>query len=224
MRSDFLRTVPLFATLSDAELESVAPAFNLKTYLRNQVVFLEEETGSYMYIVLAGKVKVTKSTQDGRESILAIHRAGDFFGEMSLLDGKTSPATVTAMEDSRIASIGRVDFHYHLLRNNKILLQIIQVLCSRLRHVWSQVQILSYGSAEARIRGAILNLSRRHGVTHDRGIVIDLKITHHEIAEMAGTSRETVSRLLSRLRKEQVIAFDRRRIVILSTQLLRGYS
>jgi CRP/FNR family transcriptional regulator, cyclic AMP receptor protein len=223
MRSDFLRSIPLFSTLSDAELESIAPAFTLKTYLRNQVVFLEEETGNYMYIVLAGKVKVTKSTQDGRESILAIHRAGDFFGEMSLLDGKTSPATVTAMEDSRIASIGRADFHAHLLRNNTVLLQIIQVLCSRLRHVWSQVQILSYGSAEARIRGAILNLSRRHGVTDDRGILIDLKITHHEIAEMAGTSRETVSRFLSRLRREKVITFDRRRIVILSTQTLRGY-
>ena len=201
MRSDFLRTVQLFSTLTDSELGSLAPAFSLRTYRKNQVIFLEQETGNYMYLVLAGKVKVTKSTSDGRESILAIHRAGDFFGEMSLLDGKTSPATVSAMEDCRIASIGRNDFHNLLMRNQKVLLQIIQVLCSRLRQVWSQIQVLSYGSAEARIRGAITSLSRRHGIPEERGILIDLKITHHELAEMAGTSRETVSRLLSRLQK-----------------------
>jgi CRP/FNR family transcriptional regulator, cyclic AMP receptor protein len=222
MRSDFLRRVPLFETLSDQELDGLSPLFSLRTYTKNQVIFLEEETGNYMYIVLVGKVKVSKATEDGRESILAIHRPGDFFGEMSLLDGKTSPATVAAMEDCRIATIGRQDFHKHLLKNQKVLLQIIQVLCSRLRQVWSQIQVLSYGSAEARIRGALLLLMRKHGIPDAGGVLLDLKITHHELAEMSGTSRETVSRFLSRLRRSRVISIDHRRITILDTNLLRA--
>jgi CRP/FNR family cyclic AMP-dependent transcriptional regulator len=175
MKTDCIRRIPLFSTLSEAEFKNLENIFVIRSYLKNQVVFLEEEAGQYMYIVLAGKVKITKSTPGGKETILAIHRAGDFFGEMSLLDGKASPATVAAIEDCRIASISASDFHRHLMTNDKVVRQIIQVLCARLRHVWSQVQSLSYSTAEARIRGEILQLSRKHGVADARGIIIDLK-------------------------------------------------
>src|SRR5262245_26381676 len=151
MKSDFIRRVPLFQGLSEAECRALEPIFQVKSFQKNQVIFLEEETGNYMYIVMAGKVKVSKATASGKESILSIHQPGDFFGEMSLLDGKTTPATVSAMEDCKIISIGKADFHRVLMRNEKIVAQIIQVLCSRLRQVWNQIQTLSYSSAESRI-------------------------------------------------------------------------
>ncbi len=220
MRTDFIRRVPLFATLSDSEFKSIEHIFLVRNYQRNQVVFLEEEAGNYMYIVLSGKVKVTKSTANGKETILAIHRQGDFFGEMALLDGKTSPATVSAMEDCRIVSITSGDFHRFLMTNDKVVQQIIQVLCSRLRHVWGQIQSLNYSTADARIRGGILQLSRKHGVADARGIIIDLKITHQELAEMVGTSRETVTRTLARLQKKGIITMDQRRIILLSPRAL----
>jgi len=205
MKTDLIRRVPLFATLSESEFKSLEQIFNVRAFRKNQIIFLEEETGSYMYVVLAGKVKVTKSTPGGKESILAIHQAGDFFGEMALLDGKTSPATVAAMEDCRIATILSADFHRLLMRNEKVVDQIIQVLCGRLRHVWAQIQDLSYSTAEARIRAGIHQLSRKHGVSDARGIIINLKITHQELAEMVGTSRETVTRTLARLQKKDII-------------------
>jgi CRP/FNR family transcriptional regulator len=220
MRTEFIRRVPLFATLSDSEFRSLEHIFHVRTYQKNQVVFLEEEAGNYMYIVLSGKVKVTKSTPSGKETILAIHRQGDFFGEMALLDGKTSPATVTAMEDCRIVSISAIDFHRYLMTNDKVIKQIIQVLCSRLRYVWAQIQALNYSTAEARIRGGILQLSRKHGVSDARGIIIDLKITHQELAEMVGTSRETVTRTLARLQKKGIILMEGRRIILLSPRAL----
>jgi len=220
MKTEFIRRVPLFSTLSDAEFEGLEHIFVLRSYRKNQVIFLEEDTGSYMYIVIAGKVKVTKSTVGGKETLLAIHRPGDFFGEMALLDGKTSPATVSAIEDCKIVSVSKSDFNNLLLRNEKIVRQIIQVLCARLRQVWGQIQSLNYSSADSRIRSGILQLAKRHGVPDARGIIVDLKITHQELAEMVGTSRETVTRTLARLHQQNILTIDARRIIVLDSKSL----
>ena len=214
-----IRSVPLFSTLTDAEFNQLAHIFVLRSYRKNQIIFLEEETGNYMYLVLSGKVKVSKAAIAGKETILAIHRAGDFFGEMSLLDGKTAPATVSAMEDAKIISVSGTDFHKYLLHNEKVLLQIINVLCARLRQVW-QTQSLSSSTAEARIRMGIYDLARKHGIRDAHGTIIDLKITHQEMAEMVGTSRETVTRVLAHLKEEGIIEINQRRITLLKPQAL----
>jgi CRP/FNR family transcriptional regulator len=219
MKVDLIRRVPLFSTLTDEEFSRLQHIFVLRSYRKNQVIFLEEETGSYMYLVLSGKVKVAKAGTGGKETILAIHRTGDFFGEMSLLDGKTAPATVSAMEDAKIISVSGSDFHKYLMHNERVLLQIINVLCSRLRQVW-QTQSMSSSTAEARIRNGILQLAKRHGIRDARGIIIDLKITHQELAEMVGTSRETVTRVFARLREEGIIQVDQRRITLIDSQAL----
>jgi CRP/FNR family transcriptional regulator len=220
MKTDLIRRVPLFATLSEEEFKRIEHIFQVKNYPKNQIIFLEEETGKYMYIVLAGKVKVTKATATGKETILAIHQEGDFFGEMALLDGKTSPATVSSMEDCRIATIFHADFQRLLMANEKVVRQIILVLCGRLRQVWSQVQELSHSSADDRIRAGILQLSRKHGVQDARGIIINLKITHQELAELVGTSRETVTRALAQLQRKGIVLIEHRRIILLKPQEL----
>jgi CRP/FNR family transcriptional regulator len=219
MKVDLIRTVPLFSTLTDEEFNQLAHIFVARAYRKNQVIFLEEETGNYMYLVLSGKVKVAKAGVGGKETILAIHRTGDFFGEMSLLDGKTAPATVSAMEDAKIISVSGTDFHKYLLHNEKVMQQIIQVLCARLRQVW-QTQSLSSSTADARIRMGIFQLAKRHGIRDARGIIIDLKITHQELAEMVGTSRETVTRVLTRLREQKIIEVDQRRITLIDSKAL----
>jgi CRP/FNR family transcriptional regulator, cyclic AMP receptor protein len=219
MKVDLIRTVPLFSTLTDEEFNQLAHIFVARAYRKNQVIFLEEETGNYMYLVLSGKVKVAKAAVGGKETILAIHRTGDFFGEMSLLDGKTAPATVSAMEDAKIISVSGTDFHKYLLHNEKVMQQIIQVLCARLRQVW-QTQSLSSSTADARIRMGIYQLAKRHGIRDAHGTIIDLKITHQELAEMVGTSRETVTRVLTRLREQRIIEVDQRRITLIDSKAL----
>jgi CRP/FNR family transcriptional regulator len=219
MRVDLIRKVPLFSTLTDAEFTQLEHVFVTRAYRKGQIIFLEEETGNYMYLVLAGKVKVSKASSGGKETILAIHRSGDFFGEMSLLDGKTAPATVSAMEDARIISISGSDFHRYLLHNEKVLLQIINVLCSRLRQVW-QTQSLSSSTADARIRRGIYDLAKKHGVRDAHGTIIDLKITHQELAEMVGTSRETVTRVLARLKEQGIIEIAQRRMTLIDAEAL----
>ena len=224
MKTDFLRRVPLFAGLSDEEFRELETIFQPRAYRKNQVIFVEEETGEYMYVVIAGKVKASKTSATGKETLLAIHQPGDFFGEMSLLDGKTSPATVSAMEDCKIAIISRADFQRLLMCNERVVSQIIQVLCSRLRSVWNQVQSLSYSNADSRIRAGVLQLARRHGINDARGILINLKITHDELAKMVGTSRETVTRTLTDLQKQGIIKMADRRIIVCDAKKLAPIS
>ncbi len=219
MKVDQIRRVPLFSTLTDSEFRSLEHIFILRSYRRNQVIFMEEETGNYMYLVLSGKVKVAKTSSSGKETLLAIHKTGDFFGEMSLLDGQTAPATVSAMEDAKIISVSGTDFHKYLMNNEKVLLQIIQVLCSRLRQVW-QTQSLSSSKADARIRMGIYQLAKKHGVQDAHGTIIDLKITHQELAEMVGTSRETVTRVIAQLREKGIIEVEQRRMTLLNPKAL----
>jgi CRP/FNR family cyclic AMP-dependent transcriptional regulator len=219
MKIDLIRKVPLFSTLTDSEFSQLAHIFVMRAYRKGQIIFLEEETGNYMYLVLAGKVKVSKAGVGGKETILAIHRTGDFFGEMSLLDGKTAPATVSAMEDAKIISVSGSDFHKYLLHNEKVMLQIINVLCARLRQVW-QTQSLSSSTADARIRMGIYQLAKRHGIRDAHGTIIDLKITHQELAEMVGTSRETVTRVLARLKDRGILEIDQRRMTLLDSDAL----
>lgn len=219
MKVDLIRRVPLFSTLTDEEFDTLAHIFVTRAYRKNQIIFMEEETGNYMYLVLSGKVKVSKSGTGGKETILAIHRAGDFFGEMSLLDGKTSPATVSAMEDSKIISVSGADFHKYLMHNESVMLQIIQVLCARLRQVW-QTQSQSFNTADARIRMGVYDLAQKHGIRDSHGTIIDLKITHQELAEMVGTSRETVTRVLAKLREDNIIEITDRRMTLLDAQAL----
>ena len=219
MKVDMIRSVPLFSTLTDEEFARLSHIFVVRSYSRNQVIFLEEETGNYMYLVLSGKVKVAKSAVSGKETILAIHRPGDFFGEMSLLDGKTAPATVSAMEDAKIISVSGTDFHKYLMHNEKVLLQIIDVLCARLRQVW-QTQSMSSSTADARIRMGIYQLAQKHGIRDAQGTIIDLKITHQELAEMVGTSRETVTRVLAHLKKRKIIEVTQRRMTLLDPEAL----
>jgi CRP/FNR family transcriptional regulator, cyclic AMP receptor protein len=219
MRVDLIRSVPLFSTLTDDEFNQLSHIFVTRAYRKNQIIFLEEETGSYMYLVLSGKVKVSKAGANDRETILAIHRSGDFFGEMSLLDGKTAPATVSAMEDAKIISVSGADFHKYLLHNERVMLQIINVLCSRLRAVW-KTQSQSSRTVDERIRMALYDLAKKHGIRDAHGTIIDLKLTHQDLAEMVGTSRETVTRVLAHLRKQGIIEVSSRRITALNLQAL----
>jgi CRP/FNR family transcriptional regulator len=115
---NLLRYIPFFEGLSEKEFSDLKHIFVERNYARSKTILLEEDTLNYMYIILSGKVKVVHSGMDGKEHIVAIHKKGDFFGEMALLDGKTSPATVVALEDTLIAIISKTDFEKYLLKAN----------------------------------------------------------------------------------------------------------
>ena len=202
---NILKNIPLFSDLSDEETGRIELIMTKKKFVKDQIVLFEEETAKYMYIIYAGKVRVVKQSMEGREQIITIHKKNDFFGEMSLLDGKTAPATVIAHEDAVIGLLSKNDFEQHLLSNEKIRGKIIALLCSNLRDSWAMIKIFSFDNAEQRIMAVLERLHELYGVVDDRGGIINVRLTHQQIANYASVTRETVTRVLNRLEKEAVV-------------------
>lgn len=200
-----LNSIPFFSALSGDELLELESHIRRKHISRNEVVLFEEDTANYMYIVYSGKVRVVKINVDGREQILAIHKKRDFFGEMSLLDGKTSPATVIAMEDSEIGLLEKDDFDRFIENNGNMRRHIIDMLCSQLREAWMMIRIMSFDNAEKRIIAVLDRLQDLYGVADNRGRIINVKLTHQQIASYASVTRETVTRTLNQMKSEGVI-------------------
>ncbi|WP_236026366.1 Crp/Fnr family transcriptional regulator [Geomonas azotofigens] len=194
-----LRNIPLFSHLDDGEFNEVLRRIVEKKFQKNQIVLLEEETASFMYIVFSGKVRVVHLGGEGTERILAVHKRGDVFGEMALLDAKTAPATVIAMEDTEIGLLSKETFDTFFLQNHKVLTQLVAILCQRLREAQLVLKAITLPDAEQRLRSILNHLSLLHGVKDSRGTVIALRLTHKELAGYTSVSRETVTRLLHRL-------------------------
>jgi len=211
----FLRNIHLFKEFTINELGDIAHILQERDYKKGEVVFLAEETDEFMYIVKYGEVKVIQSSKDGRENILAIHHSGETFGELALLDGKTSPATVMAKEDCKIIVVSRTDFYKILLKNQKIVDSLLDILCQKLRESWNIIQALKFDDAETRLKFILAQLAHSDGTSKPNGILINTKITHQELAEMAGTSRETISRLISKLQRKRILRVTSHRCLLL---------
>ncbi|MDA8085222.1 MAG: Crp/Fnr family transcriptional regulator [Nitrospiraceae bacterium] len=221
-RVDFLqlKSIDLFSSMTDEEISLVSGSFSLKKFRKNDVILQEQDTNEFMYMILSGKVKVVQVTEDGKETIIAFHKSGDFFGEMSLIDGKTVPATVVAIENSNVAIISKKDFYTLLLVQNKFIVQLLRILCSRLREAYERIQILSFNNAAQRIRMLFIMLANMYGREEDKGIRLDIKLTHQNIADMTGIARETVTRLVNRAQKDNEIFFEGK-VIYLNPEYIR---
>jgi CRP/FNR family cyclic AMP-dependent transcriptional regulator len=215
VKIDFLKNIELFSSLTDEELLQISNRIIVKEFSRNETILLEEESNEFMYIILLGKVKVVQTTEEGKEIILAIHQEKKFFGELSLIDGKTSSATVMAMEESLIAIISKENFYALLYSQSKVLENLLCILCARLRESWKQIHILSFREAPQRMKMLFTILSGENGEKTPDGTIINLKLTHQEMADMAGLTRETVTRVLGQWRKEGLITVSKNRYILL---------
>lgn len=200
-----IKNIPLFSGLSDEEIEQLDRIIVKRNFAKDQIVLLEEDTSNYMYIVYAGKVRVVKQSIEGKEHILTIHKKSDFFGEMSLLDGKTSPATVVAHEDAVIGLLSKNDFEQHVLGHEIIRKKIIELLCTNLRESWAMIKILCFDNAEQRILATLDRMQEVYGLHDDRGVIVNVALTHQQIANYASVTRETVTRVLNRFKNEAII-------------------
>jgi len=224
VKIELLQNIQLFSSLSENELQDVAGKIRIEEFRKNEIVMREEDTNEFMYIILAGQVKVIQATEDGKEILLAIHKTHEFFGEVSLIDGKTSPATVQASEDSFIAIISRKDFHSLISAQGKVLDALLQILCGRLRDSWRRIYLLNFKHASDRVKTLFFSLSFENGSKTPDGIVLNLKLTHQEIADMTGLTRESVTRVLDKLQKDGAITVLKNRQICLSHKFIKSSS
>lgn len=218
-----LERIPLFTCLEREDQEKLQHLITEKQYKKNSIILMEDDSKNFMYVIFSGKIKVVRVNPDGKEQILVIRKRGDFFGEMTLLDGKAQPATIVAMEDAVVGLISKQDFEQYFMQNEHILKQIISLLCERLRESWTMLKVLSLSDAEARVRAVLSHISSVYGVRDVRGVIIPFKLTHKEIADHASLTRETVSRLISRLAQAGEIEVIDNKNILLTSSFVRPY-
>lgn len=214
--SGSVQNVPFFSSFNEEEIAQIEKLIRIKNYAKDQIVLLEEDTCNYMYFIYSGKVRVVKQNEEGKEQIITFHKKNDFFGEMAILDGKTAPATIIAHEDSVIGFLTKQDFDLLLLNREDIRGKIIGLLCERLRDSWAMIKILSFDNAENRLMAVLDRLRELYGVRDDRGEIINMKLTHQQIANYAAISRETVTRILNRMEKDGIIAILENKHILLT--------
>lgn len=224
VKVDILMNIELFSSLTERELLEISEKITVKEFLKNETILREEDTSEYMYIIVFGKAKAFRTSLSGKETILAIHGEGDHFGELSLIDGKTAPATVSALENSLVALISRDDFFALLYEHRKLMEKLFEFLCRRIRESWKLVQILNFKNASHRVKMLFLMLSEEHGRKTKDGIIIMVRLTHQDIADMTGLTRETVTRVLDKWRKDKTIRILKNRFIQIAPNFfLSGY-
>ncbi len=212
---DLLQSVSLFFDLSEKELGYIKEKMVTKRYENGNYIFLEDSEGEQCFFVAKESVKVTRLSKDGREVILTMLNAGDFFGEMSLLDGESRSANVIALEETEVLTLNREDFLVVLHDYPTIAIQLVKEMAGRLRKSDRQIASLSLSDAEKRITMCIIRFADDQGVIKNGKVSIPKTPIQQDIANMAGTSRETVSRALSILEKENLIERNGRELIIL---------
>ena len=218
------KNIPFLSCLSEKEISELKNITIEKRYLKKQIVFHEEDTTNYLYFIYSGKLKVIQNSVDGKEKIMAIHKKGGFFGEMAILDGKTSPATVVALEDCEVGFISKSDFERYLMNNPRCLKEIVFMLCDRLRAAWMMLKVASFADTEHRIRAVLNNLGEQFGIKDQRGTIINLKLTHKDLAHFASTSRETTTRLLRRITIDGEIEILEHKYILLKPEFFKNMS
>ena len=212
---ELLQSVSIFWDLDEDELGHIADKMVAKHFENGNYIFLEDSEGEQCFFVLEGSVKVTRLSKDGREVILAMLNEGDFFGEMSLLDGESRSANVIALEKTKVLTLDRNDFIEVVNDYPQIAVQLLKELARRLRKSDRQIASLSLSDAEKRIALCIIRFADEQGVIQNGKVSIPKTPIQQDIANMAGTSRETVSRALGLLEKEDLIERNGRELMIL---------
>ncbi|MCX8092649.1 MAG: Crp/Fnr family transcriptional regulator [Candidatus Goldbacteria bacterium] len=211
----FLKQTHLFAEVSDNGLRRISDYVKENFYKKGQIVFNEGEKGDTLHIIVKGRVKITKYTQQGKIKILAILNEKDNFGEMALLTDEARTATVETIDDVITLSIARQEFMDILKTEPSISLQIIKTLCHRLAKADRDLKNFIAGNAKVRISCVLLDFKDENNT---------VKLTHQEIADIAGLTRETTTRILNDFADNNIIETRSRKINIINLEKLKEIS
>ena len=215
---EFLKNVPIFSELNDDTLIKLSQLGTLKSFEKDSIILSEQDAGSALFVMVTGKVKVTRVSNDdkNKEVILTLLNPSDFFGEMALLDGLARSATVTSIEDSQVFIIQRNDFLDLIQQHPEVSIALLQELTQRLRAAGMKIKALSLKDAEGKVATVLLQLADDMGKIKQGVVEIEKLPYQHELANMAGTSRETISRTLHTFAKKGLVELEGAKLRITS--------
>jgi CRP-like cAMP-binding protein len=201
-----LRSHPLFRDLPPGVIEHLGSYMKTRRVARGTSIFAKGDPGTGLMGVLAGAVKVSVASADGKDIVLNVFREGDIFGEIALLDGRPRTADATAMSDSELIVIERRDFVPFLSSQPDVMLKFIEILCSRLRRTSEQVQDITFLNLPTRLAKTLLQLT---GGVQGSAAPSKATITQREISQMIGMSRESTNKQLRAWAKRGWIRLER---------------
>lgn len=209
MEIEYLKKIPLFSELSTDELHGLSKLSKKRRYPRGNIVLYKGDAGDVIYLILEGKVKVVLSHSDGKEIILNTLISGDYFGEMSIFDHMPRSANIVAMEDCEFLAIPQKAITDQIKKNPQLAFKLLSIMSQRLREANEQISSLAYLDVKGRVAQTLMRLLKKSGKTTGEGYQVLPRPAMKDIADMSGTSRETVSRILNELAKQGIITYTK---------------
>lgn len=217
---DFLQTSTIFSGLTDEELKYILDIINVKEFKRNEIIFFEGDEGISFYLLVTGEIRIYKLSQEGREKTLALLDEGNFFGEMALLENKKRSANAQTVSPSQLAVIHKENFNRLIEKYPQIASKMIVHLADRLRRANQQIEALTFKDVQGRLANFLLQYAKND--VKDGPTPLKKKFTHQDIANLIGSSRETVTRLLNQFQEKDLILIEGRTIFVNNTKGLKG--
>jgi CRP-like cAMP-binding protein len=203
-----LSEVPLFEELSDAELTILAQRVRQRRYKEGDTIFHRHDPGIALYVIVSGKVKIHNETPDGSDCIIAILDAGEFIGELAVIDGQERSADATTLAPTELLMLTRDDLHDILQRYPRIGLCLLTTLTGRLRRTTDDYLAFSTLDINGRLAMQLLRLADQHGIVTGTGVRIDLKLTQTDLGSLVGASRESVNKVIGYFKLQGWISVD----------------
>ncbi len=218
----YLKKVPLLAGLTADQMARLADDLELREVKRREVIYLPGDPGESLFLVHGGRIKISKVTRDGKALTLSYCGPTDLFGETCLVDGSPREEMAEAMESSILSIIGRKYFEALLAANANLGLQMTKLLAKRRLYLENKVETLVFRDVTSKLAELLLDLADEYGVEDSRGTLIALKITHQELANLIGSTRETVSLTLSQFKRKDLVTTEGRKVIITNSESLRA--
>jgi len=215
-----LGSSPLFAALDADAAAVLEAAMTRRSLVRGHVVFHEGDTGDRLFVVVDGKVKISRAAADGRENLLAVLGPGEMFGELSLFDPGPRTATASAITETTLASLDHDDLRPVLLERPQVAVHLLRALAQRLRRTNEAMADLVFSDVPGRVAKALLDLSEKFGENENDGVRVQHDLTQEELAQFVGASRETVNKALSEFANRGWLRIEGRSVVLLDKDRL----
>ncbi|WP_124726778.1 Crp/Fnr family transcriptional regulator [Staphylospora marina] len=211
---DLLRSVSLFQELSDEELERIREIASHRRYNKKNIIFVEGDKKTAIYLIQDGIVKTYKTDENGHEHIVSLLQSGDLFPHTGFFHSSPYPATAETITDTRLIAIPVHEFEELVISTPAIAIKVMRAMSEKIWELQTKLQELTGHDAQHRGLFFLLKLAENYGETLNGSVHINIPMTHQEFASVIGTTRETVNRLLNRLRKEGLVEMKRNKLII----------
>ena len=223
MTEKLLKNSKFFSTLEEKEIKEIKEIMKPRKYNEGEIIFFEDEPGEGLFLVKSGKVKLTKMVESGDEQILTIIQPGNVFAEVVLFGNANYPATAVALEDSKLYLIRSNDMEKLIKEKPSIAVKLLDLMSKRLRRAQKLVRDMGLKDTTCRTASLLIYLAQEYGVNRQNKVRIDLKLTQQELANMIGTTRETISRVLNKFKEQDIIKTSRQKMIINDLDRLKEF-